>query len=107
MTIALISKNPLAVVQTWPSGPVDINVPGVLQAYQVGEEFETDDYKMITVTETSAPDGMVKSTIAYKISEKGDVTETCEFVDAPKPDLAALAQVALDATDTTLRWLLD
>ncbi len=94
MPIALISTNPLAILETWPDGLVNVNVPGNIQAYGVDAGWTSPDgaYKLVPVAEFSPPTGdVISGAPTFSFDANGNVIVTYQVQPAPAPTVTALA----------------
>jgi hypothetical protein len=88
MAIALISLDPPTILQTWSSGPVNVNIPGRWQAFGVDAGWVSLDgkYKIVGVLPFAPPAGQVSvGSPAFSIDDQCNVTQTSETADAPPP----------------------
>ena len=90
MTLALIEKStPPKLLQVWVGySAVNVNVPGVLQAYNVGDGWASEDgaYAVIAPVPFQMPEGKIPAAPpTYSIDDAGVVTESIEVMDVPPP----------------------
>ena len=108
MTLALIERSePPKLLNVWPGfSAVDVNVAGVLQAFDVSQGWKSEDglYELVQPIAFQIPDGKIPAAPpTYSIDENGVVTDSIEVMDRPAPpapDHRDVAQAALDATDS-------
>lgn len=97
MTIALISTNPVSFIEAWPSGPVNVNITGTLQAYSVDAGWVSPNgaYQLVTVPPFIPPSGQqITGEPSYSIVD-GAVVEnyaTEAIPVAPAPQITSISR---------------
>jgi hypothetical protein len=87
MTIALVQLNPLTILQTWPSGPISINVPGVWQVEGINTGWVSPDgvYGLVAAVPFVVPNGQIIAAGPTYSVVGSQVVENYTTVVAPAP----------------------
>lgn len=97
MTVALISVDPPQIVSVWPGERMTVNIPGDIQAYDVGAGWSHGNYQVVAVESFVPPAGkrVTAQPAMYSINDDGRVVEVYEVEDippAPDPIIPPIAR---------------